>query len=485
MIHEILNELNLENGSNYKLKVLKKYQNNDLLKRVCEMTYDRVRFTYGMSLKNIDKFNETYIGSGELDISLEEALNELQNQIVSRKLTGHSALAYVCELMMCLPYEDCLILRKIINRDLKINVGRTNINKVWKDLITKPVYMRCDVYSQKTAKNIQYPAYIQLKADGTYRDFTVDGGSVSCVSRSGEEYEYPSIFNDMQDYKDGHYHGELTVVLDDILFEKIKIDLEKLDQKNGTTTVQEITDAYNKHKAECKEYILPRAIGNGLINSDDVPHDNLKLELWHYVTFEEYDIARKKDRKNPNTKKYQDSFNELQEIVKGSKRVHVIPYVIVNNKQEALQQVGKWMADDLEGGVLKSFDMVFKDGTSKEQLKLKLCIDAEMRIIGFKDGTPGTKREGKVGSVLFANDEGTIKGSCSGFSDDILDDMTNNPEKYSNKVFTVQFNNLTKSRTNTFYALSHPRYIELRNDKDETDTLEKVQALIQMAMELA
>lgn len=481
MIHEILNELNLENGSNYKLKVLKKYQNNDLLKRVCEMTYDRVRFTYGMTLKSIDKFT----GVKNSDLGLSEALDGIEQYIVSRTITGHEALQFTANILECVNENDRNLIRKIINRDLKINVGRTNINKVWKGLITKPIYMRCDVYGPKTSKNITYPAYIQLKADGTYRDFTVDGGSVSCVSRSGEEYEYPSIFNDMQDYKDGHYHGELTVILDDKLFEKIKVPLEKLDAKNGTTTVQEITEAYDMHKSEGKEYTLPRSVGNGLINSDDVPHDNLKLELWHYVTFKEYDIAREKDRKNPNTKKYKTSFEELQEIVKGSKNVHVIPYEIVNSKQEALKIVGKWMADGFEGGVLKSFDMVFKDGTSTEQLKLKLCIDAEMRIVGFKDGTTGTKREGKVGSVLFENDEGTIKGSCSGFSDDILDHMTNNPENYLNKIFTVQFNNLTKSRTNTFYALSHPRYIEARDDKDETDTLEKVQALIQMAMELS
>jgi hypothetical protein len=49
---------------------------------------------------------------------------------------------------------------------------------------------------------------------------------------------------------------------------------------------------------------------------------------------------------------------------------------------------------------------------------------------------------------------------------------------------TVQFNDLTKAEGNDYYALSHPRYIEIRNDKDETDTLEKVLSLREMAMEL-
>ena len=34
---------------------------------------------------------------------------------------------------------------------------------------------------------------------------------------------------------------------------------------------------------------------------------------------------------------------------------------------------------------------------------------------------------------------------------------------------------------NDYYALSHPVFVELRNDKDETDTLEKVIQLRDMA----
>ena len=48
----------------------------------------------------------------------------------------------------------------------------------------------------------------------------------------------------------------------------------------------------------------------------------------------------------------------------------------------------------------------------------------------------------------------------------------------------VQFNDLTKAEGNDYYALSHPRFIEWRNDKNETDTLEKAFQLRQMAMEL-
>ena len=64
-------------------------------------------------------------------------------------------------------------------------------------------------------------------------------------------------------------------------------------------------------------------------------------------------------------------------------------------------------------------------------------------------------------------------------------EVTKNPEKYIGKVLSVQFNDLTKAEGNDFYALSHPAFICFRDDKDETDTLEKAFKLRDMARSLA
>lgn len=438
MIHTILEELNLENGSNYKISVLKKYSDNELLQRVLKMAYDRVAYTYGITMKNVDyKFQSSML-------DLEDALDMLTDKFCTREVTGNAALNLMGELLSTLEEKDAELIKKILNRDLRINIGKTQINKVFKDLITKPSYMRCDVYSKKTAKNITFPAIVQLKADGTYREFTVENGSVNARSRSGEEYEYPVIFEQMKGYPDGVYTGELTVM-----------------------------------------GISDRAKGNGLINSDEPPHESIVLELWDYITPEEYAQAAKKDRKNPCKTPYFERFAKLDFIVKESINVKLIPTRYVDSISDALKQCSEWMSNGYEGAILKDKDGVFKDGTSKQQLKLKLQIDAEVRITGFTAGTVGTKREGKIGAIEFANDEGTIKGRTSGFTDSQLDEFTANQEELIGKVMTVQFNDVSKAENNDYYALSHPRFIEIRDDKDETDTLEKVFKLREMAMELS
>lgn len=441
-VHEIIAELNESNSTNHKLAVLKKYQDHERLKQVLQMTYDQVAFTYGMSLEQIEKFpvQETQT------MSLEIAMASLLHNFCTRKVTGHAALQLASNIIGSLSEQDANLLKKIINRDLRINAGSTLINKVFPGLITKPVYMRCDVYNSKTAKNIAFPAIVQLKADGTYREITVDSGNVSARSRSGENYDYPVLFDAFREYPDGVYVGELTV-----------------------------------------RGIPDRAKGNGLINSDEPPHDDIVIQLWDYITIDEYKQAGLKDKKNPNKTTYNERWNALNaiEFTRPSKNIEMIPAFNVDTLKEALEACSSWMNDGYEGAILKDLNAVFKDGTSKQQLKLKLQIDAEMRITGFTEGSKGTKREGKIGAIEFANDEGTIKGRTSGFSDEQLDYFTNHQNELLNKIMTVQFNDLTKAEGNDYYALSHPRFIEIRDDKDETDTLEKVLALREMAMELS
>lgn len=481
MIHDILKEINLENGSKHKETVLKKYSTNEQLQRILKMALDKVAYTYGVSVKQVEKFLPETI-----ETNLEHALDILETKLANREVTGNAAKQLTSNLIGSLPANDADLIKKIINRDLRINCGKSSINKVFKGLITKPVYKRCDTYSTKTAKNISFPAVIQLKADGTYREFNVDGEIVTAVSRSGESYDYPLIFKAMESYKDGFYMGELTVRCSDDIIKLVEDKLEKAKKRGeDTEKLEETISQYTDHKQRGEEYILPRSLGNGMINSGDVPHENLVLDLWEYVTPEEYVVAGLKDKKNPCTIRYEDSFNELKEIVgDGNDNIRIIEYHVVNTLAEALSIVSEWMKKGFEGGILKDLNVTFKDGTSKQQLKLKLVISAEMRFTGFTEGTG--KNAEYFGAVTFENDEGTIKGKVgvSSMTEDLRNWMHGNRDKVIGAIGEIEFNDLSKAEGNDYWSLSHPRFVEIRNDKETTDTLEKVFKLREMAMEL-
>lgn len=208
-ITNILAELNESNSSLHKIAVLNKHKDNAMLKRVLQMAYDTVLFTYGVTTAQIDKFTGTI---NKLQI-LEQALDKLESYFCTRKITGHAALQLAADILVNLPDEHADIVRKIINRDLRINCGKTQINKVFKNLITKPVYMRCDVYSTKTAKNIKFPAIVQLKADGLACFVHIDENKVTCYTRSGEEFILDS-FQYLKENKELHGYtiqGELLL----------------------------------------------------------------------------------------------------------------------------------------------------------------------------------------------------------------------------------------------------------------------------------
>lgn len=457
---EFFSEVNLENGSNYKLKVLQKYQ-NPLLKLILKMCYDRVSFVYGVSLNSVKNFE---FQGNTLDRDLYGALDDLE-LLASRALTGHAALKHIVTVLDSLPDFEASIIERIIDRDMRINMGTTQINKVFPGLIQKPVYMRCSTYNEKTAKKIKYPAICQVKADGTYREFTVSSGVVQSLSRSGESYEYPVLFEQMKDLKDGVYVGELVVKASQWLLDSLEADDKVTELKEKFLTNPNL--------------ILPRELGNGLINSLTPPHNNIILELWDYITPEEYSNARSKLK---NKVRYKDRFAEVLGISKDN--IQPIEFKMVENIQEALKYTSEIMQAGFEGTILKNADAVFRDGTSLDQLKLKLEIEADVRITGF---TPGTGKNSEYfGAITFENDEGTIKGQVgvSSMTEKLRDWFHTNRDSMIGKIMEVQFNDLTRARGSDTYAFSHPRFIELRDDKDEADTLEKVMNNRKMAMML-
>jgi DNA ligase-1 len=432
IVKDILKKLRETSSSKEKLRILTENKENKDLEKIFKYAYDKVDYVFNVSRKSVENYDSEML----TDLNLDEVLKILNE----RTLTGYKALelakAYVNE-----NPENSELFLEILDRDLKVGVNSKTLNKVWKGIIPRPKYCRCDVFSRKTANKIAFPAFIQLKCDGTYREAYVKDGKVLFKTRSGEDYSNPVLEEILKVLPDGYYTGEFT--------------LGKADNPDAN-----------------------RAEGNGNINSDNPNFENIHFTIWDFLTEEEYAGITKTP--------YQIRFENLKFILDGlnSDLVHVVPCTLVNNIDEALEVVSDYMNKGLEGGVLKSLGMHFKDGTSKEQLKIKLKVDVEVRCTGFIEGTKGTKYEGKNKVVVFETDDGKIKGQCSGMTDAMVDEVTKNPQKYLNKVLSVQFNDLVKAEGHEYFALSHPVFMCFRDDKNETDTLEKALKLRDMAKTL-
>lgn len=428
---EIIEKIKSTSSTKEKAKILTENKDNEYLKKVLKYAYDTVTYTYGVSYWNASQFSSNDKSS--------KGMFEVLDALSKREITGHKALKECRDIMNTMDDENNAIFKGILERDFKLGVSSKTLNKIWKGMIPTPNYCRCSTF--KRGANVSYPAIIQLKCDGTYREAHVVNGKCLFRTRSGEEYSIPNLEKEMTNLPDGYYTGEFTI-------------------------------------GRADEPDADRQVGNGLINSKNPPFEKIHFTVWDYLTDDEYT--------SKTCRTYAERFKQLSDIVTthAPKNVEIVPSMTVENELDALKQTSVWMSAGLEGGVLKDPSMKFKNGTSNAQFKIKLKVDVEMRCKGFQLGTNGTKYENKNKVILFENDEGTVKGQCSGMSDAMIEEVTKYPNKYIGKVVSVQFNDLTKASGSDTYSLSHPRFAEWRNDKNETDTLEKCKELINMAKSL-
>lgn len=170
----------------------------------------------------------------------------------------------------------------------------------------------------------------------------------------------------------------------------------------------------------------------------------------------------------------------VQEVLKlGSPRVQNISNVIVHNAEQAESELGVFIDQGYEGGILRSVDGLYKQGRStfKEGylLKLKKFYDDEAVIIGYEEKLTNTntkevdergkaKRSSKKEGMIAAGTLGSlIVEWCgkqfnigSGFTDSQRQDIWDNRVEYLGKPVTFKYQELTKygiPRFPTFKAL--------------------------------
>lgn len=426
MILQMIDSLADTSSTKQKQELLQSFSNLNIVKDTFAMALDKVKYNYG--IRQIPDYVHNPDGT-----TLAQALAILKELY---KVTGHAGRDLLADTLSKLSVNDAEIIKRIIRRDLKCGVGRTMANNIWKNLITKPPYMRCNVFSDKTSKYIKFPAILQEKADGRFLYIIKDGQDVTYVSRQGEEDSFPQLTESFLQLPDGVYVGELLV--------------------RGTSN---------------------RAEANGILNSDEGTTANVYVHLWDYLSLEDFSV---KESKISYSVRFKALVTILSNLPVG--RLYLISTIEVRSIQEALTIVGQWMAEGKEGGVLKDYSLPFKDHTSNLQLKLKLEISAEMYCTGFTEGTPGTSREMTFGAMTFSSECGSVVGQTSGFTDTELRTINSNREGCIGKVVEIQFNDISKARGSDTFSLMHPRFMGFRDDKHKANTLKEIIEMRKMVM---
>lgn len=427
-LSSILDEFCTYNSRLYKEDVLKQYKDSQEFINIFRYAYDRLNYTFGVSAAATKSFVRNNNG---IDCEVSELI-ELLQKLSSRELTGNSAKSAVEEFMARNSESASYVLERVLDRDLRIGINVTTFNKIVskENRIFVPPYMRCSLLNQ--VHNIKYPAILQTKMDGTYRTIVKEGNEIRTYSRQGEQYEPSnSILETFQRLPEGYYIGELIV-----------------DDPN-----------------------VNRAKSNGLLNSLEV-QENVNFYCWDVLSKDEFFG----NSKSPSYKE------RLKRIPDPTGVLKTVESVYVNSYDEAVEQTLKLIVRGEEGSVLKDLDSIFENKTSKYQIKIKPEFDIEVRCTGFLPGKG--RRESTFGSMTFVTDDGKIAGQTGSFTDKQLTEISANKDYYIGKVFTLKGNAITKSESSETYAVQYPRFVGFRDDRDDTDTLERAQEIAMSCFQL-
>jgi DNA ligase-1 len=140
----------------------------------------------------------------------------------------------------------------------------------------------------------------------------------------------------------------------------------------------------------------------------------------------------------------------------------------------------------LEGTVICDPYGIWEDSDSAvHKIKLKLEIQVELRIKGFKAADPKSKNAKTFGSIETESECGKLKASVSGIKDKDRLWMHQHRDQLLDGIITVKANGITPPpEGGGFFSLFLPRFIEIRLDKNEADTLVNIQQIEQAAISL-
>lgn len=447
MILSIFNELNTTNSTKVKEQILRKYEDNELLKQVIYLALSpRVKFY----IKKIPD----YIPHGISPLG-----ETLQDLIVLRNRikTGNDAIDFLAKQLSQLSENDAIVLERIIGKDLKIGLNESTVNKVWKKLIETTPYQGAIAYDKKKVQKLfedKKGVISQVKMDGRYANTIITEGIVH-EARSGEITYLSGALDDVFESFPSNIvlNGELTIDgVNRYTSNGIIASIVSISKKinNNEDVTKELAEFKEEHHHSLEE-MLPQ----------------IKYTVWDVITLDEYMNAGSK-------RPYEERFDDLKEMLKfvDSDRVRLVEYKMVNSPEEAMKHFQELLARGEEGTIVKGMSGVWKDGKPNHQIKIKLEIAVDLRIIGFNEGKKGTRLEGNLGSLICESECGVLKTDPAGITDDMRKFIWDNRDSLLNTYAEVICKGV--SVTENGYSLLHPVFGKLRDDKTSGDDLESI-----------
>lgn len=455
-IKKIFDEIAAESSTKLKQEILTKYKDNETLKRVLYLANSkRVKYY----IKQIPDYTTNGI-NGDLTAALKDL-----SRISDREVTGSDAAELLKNTLAGLSADDAYIVERIIEKDCKIGMGTTYMNKVFKDLIEDTPYMGAVSFDEKKARDIfkgGKTGFSQIKMDGRYCNAIIRSGEVELESRQGEPTTLKGalFLEELAKFEDCVLNGELT------------IDGVSRYESNGI--IASLIDIIGKrHERSQKDNAKKLAAFENKHGNIEEWLRRIRYTVWDTITVNEY---FDKKSKTP----YYVRLNNAEKLIalSDAKMVRLIESKPVKTYGEAMEHFQEVLATEVdgvpqEGTILKAIDGEWKDGKPTWQIKLKIEMNVDLKIVGFNYGTKGTKNENVISSLVCESSDGLLVTQPQGLKESDMKFITANQNNLLGSIIEVKCSGLSNDVTGS-YSLMYPAFKGFRDDKNVADSLNDI-----------
>src|SRR5574344_103549 len=474
-IFNIIENLRKLSG-NAQLDYLLEHKDNETLREVLLYTYDTSK-KYKLQEASINKALENYKRQVRLsEVIIYQNVDNSCWQKFKARLDWLSNAKGVkdCEIEALVKEfydiykEDELeyLFKGVLLKDLRLGLNVKSLAKVWVDYFSEYPYMGTKILTEDNKNKLKLPCVAQLKEDGLFNNCVckIDKKVVRHVSRQGKDLDIGTFLNSKalelanMFNKNMVFTGEIRVLNN---CDTISYIRSKIKKQDALIELDKIANSGKKY--------LPRSKSNGIVNDENRPE-----ELNKYIRYILWDAIPEIDFWNKKYNIiYKERFSELSYFVKqlNFKNIEVVESYIVNNFDEIENLYQHVRNRGEEGLVIKNLDTIWKDTTSL-MFKIKAVEDCDLKIVNILEGNGRLK--GMCGNVTCVSNDGLLKVNVKPRTDDLCDDVWKNPEKYIDKILSLEYNEKVKNKDCNGYTLQHPRWVEVRVDKIIADNLEDI-----------
>ena len=420
-----VDEINKENGRLYKQSVLKKYADDEVVKRYLQIAFDPFK-VYGISSKKLHK----QIAITDDHISLLTSVFGLF-WYLEKHNTGSTRDIYECQQMLdyvsSRDSECAALLEALICKDLSIGCDSKTINKEIPGLIPTFSVQLANKYFDKPQYVEGKTFAITTKIDGGRIIALKENGQVSFFTRAGQKYEgLVDLESEMLRLMPDNtcLDGEITL-----------LDRGTLSSK----------DAYKQTMK--------------IVRTKDKEKHGIKMLVFDYMSADEFKAQR-------CDKDYITRRMAAEDLLldTGFTYFELLPILYYGNDTSNITEILEdEVANGEEGIMINIVNALYDFKRTNNLLKVKKFDTCDLRVIGFEEGTG--KYVGMLGAFVCEYKGGEVKVG-SGLTDELRKEIWRNSRNYENLIIEVSYFEETKDSTGK-PSLRFPTFKDFRFDKIE------------------